>query len=111
MWSIFHFPIPRPAETPFVPPNIFPIPSYNIHMADSKDILEHQYLEMRWRALSLAADLDRIQRGAGGAQLLKSDPRAIKLRKVFEILLTEGPDRAERVQMILSDMSPPPGKS
>ena len=80
-------------------------------MADSKEILEQQWLEMRWRALSLAADLDRIERGAGGAAFLKSDAKALRLRKVLEILLSEGADRAERVQMVLSDMSPAPGKN
>jgi len=77
----------------------------------AKDVLEQQFLEMRWRTLSLAADLDRIERAAGGIQTLQAHPRAQQLRKLFEILLsTEGPTRAERVQMLLSDMSPPPPK-
>ena len=83
---------------------------YNNRMADSKDVLEQQYLEMRWRTLSLAADLDRVQRASGGPALLSADVRLQKLRRAFEVLLAEGggADRAERVQMIFSDMTPPP---
>jgi hypothetical protein len=77
-------------------------------MADAKDVLDQQFLEMRWRALSLAADLDRIQRASGGAGVLANDPRVGKLRKAFELLGSDLPDRAERFQMIFSDVTPPP---
>jgi hypothetical protein len=79
-------------------------------MADSKDVLEQQFLEMRWRTLSLAADLDRIQRSANGLATLRDDARLLKLRRAFDVLMaaeTE-PNRAEQVQMIFSDMTPPP---
>ena len=39
------------------------------------DVLNEQFMEMRWRALSLAADLDRIERAPGGKALVASDPR------------------------------------
>jgi hypothetical protein len=83
---------------------------YNIHMADSKDVLEQQYLEMRWRTLSLAADLDRVQRASGGGSTLRDDARLLKLRRAFEVLMSEASqaNRAEQVQMIFSDMTPPP---
>ena len=79
-------------------------------MAESKDILEQQFLEMRWRALSLAADFDRIQRASGGAGVMKADPRIAKLRRGLEVVLSDSPspDRAERFQMVFSDMTPPP---
>jgi hypothetical protein len=77
-------------------------------MPEAKDVLEQQFLEMRWRTLSLAADLDRIQRAGSGAAALAGDPRVAKLRKAFELLLSERGDRAEVVQMIFSDMTPPP---
>jgi hypothetical protein len=83
---------------------------YNTNMADSKDVLEQQFLEMRWRTLSLAADLDRIQRSANGLATLRDDARLLKLRRAFDVLMaaeTE-PNRAEQVQMIFSDMTPPP---
>jgi len=77
-------------------------------MPNAESVLDHQYLEMRWRALSLAADLDRIQRAAGGAEVIRDDPRMVKLRRVFELLLSDAHDRAEQVQMILSDATPWP---
>ena len=79
-----------------------------MHMADSKEVLEQQFLEMRWRTLSLAADLDRIGRANNGPHTLKEDPRLQKLRRALEVLASDGIDRAERVQMIFSDMTPPP---
>jgi hypothetical protein len=78
-------------------------------MRDAKVILDQQFLEMRWRALSLAADLDRLERAAGGKQLLASaDPRLAKLRDALKVLLQNEPERAAKVQMIFSDMTPPP---
>ena len=68
-------------------------------MADAKDVLEQQFLEMRWRTLSLAADLDRIGRAGGGTEALARDPRVMKLRKAFELLLSERGDRAARVRL------------
>jgi hypothetical protein len=77
-------------------------------MPNANELLDQQFLEMRWRTLSLAADLDRIARAGGGLDALRGDPRVQKLRKAFELLMGEGADRAERVQMIFSDMTPPP---
>jgi hypothetical protein len=66
------------------------------------------FLEMRWRCLSLAADLDRVERATGGADLLASDPRLKSMRDAIQTLLTPGPSRAERVQTIFSDKTPSP---
>ena len=79
-------------------------------MHDAKKILEDQFLEMRWRCLSLAADLDRVQRATDGGKVLASDARLDNLRMALQALLSPEPDRAERVQMIFSDMTPPPAK-
>lgn len=76
-------------------------------MRNAQQTLDATYQEMRWRALSLAADLDRIQRLPGGETVL-NDPRINNLRKCFEVLLTTKENRAAAVQMILSDMTPPP---
>jgi hypothetical protein len=75
----------------------------------ARDILNEQFLEMRWRALSLAADLDRIERAEGGKDAL-ADARLAQLREAFKALLQSEPDRAAKVQMIFSDMTPPPPK-
>ena len=77
-------------------------------MRDGKQTLDHYYQEMRWRLLSLAADLDRIGRAEGGPQVLADDPRMRQLREAFRVLLEDRRERAERVQMILSDRTPPP---
>ena len=80
-------------------------------MLNALEILDQHYLEMRWRCLSLAADLDRVQRAIDGSALLKSDPRIVKLKKAIAILLEEGVDRAERVQETFSDKTPAPLRS
>lgn len=75
-------------------------------MRNAKETLDANYQEMRWRALSLAADLDRIQR-ATGSESVMTDPRLAKLRSCFAVLLDGKENRADRVQMILSDTTPP----
>ena len=77
-------------------------------MRDAQQTLEHYFLEMRWRCLSLAADLDRIERAAGGAAVIGADPRLQKLREAIGVLTKTGPNRAEQVQTIFSDKTPPP---
>jgi hypothetical protein len=76
-------------------------------MRNATQILDATHLEMRWRTLSLAADLDRIER-AGGAALLATDPSIDKLRRALRVLLDGSANRAEQVQMIFSDLTPPP---
>ncbi len=77
-------------------------------MRDAQQTLEQYFLEMRWRCLSLAADLDRVERSEGGPALLGSDPRLQKLRRAITVLLEGKTNRAEQVQDIFSDKTPPP---
>ena len=79
-------------------------------MRDASKVVDETFAEMRWRCLSLAADLDRIQRASDGGKVLSSDARLNKLRAALQALLGPEPDRAERVQMIFSDMTPPPAR-
>ncbi len=72
-------------------------------MPSGADYLDSQFLEMRARILSLAADFDRIERSPGGPALLESDPRIQKLRRALKILTDERSTRAEQVQMLFSD--------
>jgi hypothetical protein len=81
-----------------------------IPMPNAQDTLDQYYLEMRWRCLSLAADLDRVQRAPGGPAVLQSDPRLAKLRQAISTLLEDAANRAERVQEIFSDKTPGPRK-
>lgn len=76
-------------------------------MRDAKETLERYFLEMRWRCLSLAADLDRVERADGGEAVLQSDPRLAKLREAIGVLTKTGANRAEQVQTIFSDKTPP----
>jgi hypothetical protein len=78
-------------------------------MRSAKETLDTTYLEMRWRILSLAADFDRIERADGGGQVLRDDPRVAELRQALRLALdATDATRAERVQMLLSDHTPPP---
>ena len=77
-------------------------------MRDAQQTLEQYFLEMRWRCLSLAADLDRVERAPGGAALVDGDPRLQKLRQAIGVLLDGRGNRAEQVQNIFSDKTPPP---
>jgi hypothetical protein len=77
-------------------------------MRDAQETLDAFYFEMRWRTLSLAADLDRVEHAEGGAAKLASDPRIAKLREAFNVLLQGKGNRAEQVQMIFSDKTSGP---
>jgi hypothetical protein len=77
-------------------------------MRSAKQTLDETFLEMRWRCLSLAADLDRVERATGGRDVLGSDPRLQSVSQAIQILLAPGGDRARRVQEIFSDKTPPP---
>jgi hypothetical protein len=77
-------------------------------MRDAQETLDTYFFEMRWRCLSLAADLDRIERAAGGNGVLQADSRVAKLREAIGVLLQGKANRAEQVQMIFSDKTPGP---
>ncbi len=77
-------------------------------MRSASETLDQTFLEMRWRCLSLAADLDRVQRADGGTAALRDDPRLRQLRLALATLSAQEPGRAERVQMIFSDTTPGP---
>jgi hypothetical protein len=79
-------------------------------MRDAQQTLDQYFFEMRWRCLSLAADLDRVERAPGGPALLKSDPRLAQLREAIGLLTKAAGNRAEQVQMAFSDRTPPPGR-
>ena len=65
---------------PRIPDTIAPV------MPSVEKIIDHQYPEMRWRILSLAADFDRVDRAAGGEST--DDPRLAELRCAMEIVLS-----------------------
>jgi hypothetical protein len=71
----------------------------------TRETLDQQFLEMRWRVLSLAADLDRLERTSSTAT---QDARLDKLQRALAVLLEGKANRAQQVQMIFSDTTPPP---
>src|SRR5262245_8969529 len=73
-------------------------------MRTAMDIFDQPFLEMRWRCLSLAADLDRVGQPV-------DDERMTKLRMAIEVLLRPEANRAAPVQMIFSDQTPPPARN
>jgi hypothetical protein len=67
----------------------------------SNTALDTYFLEARCKLLDLAGILDRIGRGAGGAEV-HDDPRLERIRQALEVLHDESDRRAERIQQIFS---------
>lgn len=68
----------------------------------AQEILERHYLEMRCGLLSLAASLDRLAR-APGADKIANDERMKLLSDAMAIVASDEDNRAERLQLLLSD--------
>lgn len=64
----------------------------------ASEALDRYFLEARCKILDLAAILDRIDRGGEPPK----DTRLEQLRQALNILLSDKPGRAERVQMTFS---------
>lgn len=73
-------------------------------MRAADQILEETFLETRAKLLEIAATLDRIDRSSDeGLPLTDSTkPRRAIIDDAIRILLSEGPDRAERLQRLFS---------
>jgi len=65
------------------------------------EVLARSFLDVRFRLLDVAASLDRIDRAAESASVLK-DPRMMMLREAMAILVDGKQDRACRLQMTFS---------
>ncbi len=63
--------------------------------------LDQFFLDARSKLLEAAAILDRVGRGAG-AEGAAEAPRAVKLRRAVEVLLTGAPNKAELLQQLFS---------
>jgi len=61
--------------------------------------LDREFLGIRCRLIELAATLDRIDRAGKPAD---GDARMAQIRRSLEILAGDGPNRAERIQMVFS---------
>jgi len=63
------------------------------------EAIDREFLACRERLVSLAAALDRIQRGQGSAD---GNTRWEQLRRAVDLLASRDGDRAERMQMHFS---------
>jgi hypothetical protein len=73
-------------------------------MRAADQILNESFLEVRAKLLEVAATLDRIDRSADEESPLADQnmPRRASIDDAIRILLSEGPDRAERLQRLFS---------
>jgi hypothetical protein len=73
-------------------------------MRTADQILEDKYLEVRAKLLEIAATLDRMDRSCDehAPWSEQAKPRRERIDDAIRILLSEGPDRAERLQRLFS---------
>jgi hypothetical protein len=76
----------------------------NIAMRAASQILTESFLEVRAKLLEVAATLDRIDRSLDAGAPLPNEAQAQRkqLDAAIEIVLSEGSDRAERLQQLFS---------
>ena len=60
--------------------------------------LDGEFLGIRCRLIELAASMDRIERHDGSA----GDPRLDQIRRSLDVIASDMPNRAERVQLEFS---------
>jgi hypothetical protein len=66
-----------------------------------KELVAEYFMEYRNQVIAVAAFLDRMDRSI--ELNAESDFRVVALRKALQVLCDEGPERVERIQMLLSD--------
>ena len=73
-------------------------------MRAADQILDETFLEVRAKLLEVAATLDRIDRASDDGQPLSSraEPLREQIGEGIRICLSEGSDRAERLQKLFS---------
>jgi hypothetical protein len=62
-------------------------------------VLDREFPGIRCRLIELAAALDRLDRSGTATA---DDARRAQISRSLEVLLSDGPARAERVQMVFS---------
>lgn len=72
--------------------------------ASPSQILDAYFLETRAKLLEIAANLDRFDRAAAPADAAsaRSDPRLAFIHDSLQILQSDQPHRAERIQILYS---------
>ncbi|MBM4001254.1 MAG: hypothetical protein FJ297_17260 [Planctomycetes bacterium] len=67
--------------------------------ASGNKVLDREFFEIRHTILALAASLDRLERAGGGSD---DDRRRRLLREGLDVLGSDAPNKAERVQLAFS---------
>jgi hypothetical protein len=80
------------------------LPRNRFAMRAADQILDETFLEVRAKLLEVAATLDRIDRSADEGAPLSDDKTSQRSQvdEAIRICLSEGPDRAERLQKLFS---------
>ena len=68
------------------------------------EVIDRYFLEHRAKVLDIAAFLDRVDR----CETNENDFRMVAIRTCIEELLTNEPERAERILLLLSDQTSEP---
>ena len=70
----------------------------------ANEILDESYLDIRAKLLEVAASFDRIDRASDDGSRLSGEAaeKREQLSEAVRLLLSEGPDRAERFQKLFS---------
>lgn len=71
---------------------------------NAAEIFDHSFLDIRAKLLEIAAVLDRVDRASDDGEPLPRNPndQRGKIDDAIRILLSEGPDRAARLQRLFS---------
>lgn len=75
------------------------LPTAKLRPRTSQQILEDEFLTVRAKILALAADLDRIERGA---EPEADADRLALVQSALRVLVDSSGDRAEQVQLVFS---------
>jgi hypothetical protein len=65
----------------------------------SISVIEQEFLPLRAKLLEIAAALDRLERAGVAAS---NESRMAKIRAAIKVLLDDGEDRAEQIQLVFS---------
>ena len=66
---------------------------------NSNQILDREFLVIRAKLLEVGAALDRLERAEGD---VSNDHRLQLIRDAIELVASDGPHRAERIQLLFS---------
>ena len=69
---------------------------------DAQTALDRYFLETRCKIIEIAANMDRIAEGSGGADSAQHDPRFAQIQEAIRILTSDSKDKAAACQLVFS---------